>query len=162
MDVMDIAVKPVKEFAKDSYRLVKRCTKPDRKGACASEQPARRLSTHTVPRGTGAVGRAPLARVLWAARPLPCGAVGWLCLAARRLRAHRRTRAAGSAAAYGRRCVRLRSAHDCHAARQPACTRTSRHNAHRALTPERPAQSSSRLLGARGWASSLWASSASL
>ena len=30
---MDIAVKPVKEFAKDSYRLVKRCTKPDRKGA---------------------------------------------------------------------------------------------------------------------------------
>ena len=37
MDVMDIAVKPVKEFAKDSYRLVKRCTKPDRKGA--SEHP---------------------------------------------------------------------------------------------------------------------------
>jgi protein transport protein SEC61 subunit gamma-like protein len=33
MDVAEYAVKPVKEFAKDSYRLVKRCTKPDRKGA---------------------------------------------------------------------------------------------------------------------------------
>ena len=33
MDVMDIVGKPVREFAKDSYRLVKRCTKPDRKGA---------------------------------------------------------------------------------------------------------------------------------
>ena len=43
MDVMDIAVKPVKEFAKDSYRLVKRCTKPDRKGA--SKQP-RMASSH--------------------------------------------------------------------------------------------------------------------
>ena len=31
MEVADIAIKPVKEFAKDSYRLVKRCTKPDRK-----------------------------------------------------------------------------------------------------------------------------------
>ena len=32
MDVADLVVRPVKEFAKDSYRLVKRCTKPDRKG----------------------------------------------------------------------------------------------------------------------------------
>ena len=31
MEVADIAVKPVKEFAKDSYRLVRKCTKPDRK-----------------------------------------------------------------------------------------------------------------------------------
>lgn len=31
MEVADIAVKPVREFAKDSIRLVKRCTKPDRK-----------------------------------------------------------------------------------------------------------------------------------
>jgi hypothetical protein len=34
MDVTDVLVKPVKEFAKSSARLVKRCTKPDRKGAC--------------------------------------------------------------------------------------------------------------------------------
>lgn len=33
MDVADLIVKPAKEFAKDSIRLVKRCTKPDRKGA---------------------------------------------------------------------------------------------------------------------------------
>ena len=31
MEVADIAIKPVKEFAKDSYRLVRKCTKPDRK-----------------------------------------------------------------------------------------------------------------------------------
>ena len=31
MEVADIAVKPVRDFAKDSIRLVKRCTKPDRK-----------------------------------------------------------------------------------------------------------------------------------
>ena len=43
MDVMDIAVKPVKEFAKDSYRLVKRCTKPDRKGA---SEPPRKPTKH--------------------------------------------------------------------------------------------------------------------
>jgi hypothetical protein len=35
MDVAGLAIKPIKEFAKDSYRLVKRCTKPDRKGAPA-------------------------------------------------------------------------------------------------------------------------------
>ncbi len=34
MDVIDdLAVKPLKEFTKDSIRLLKRCTKPDRKGA---------------------------------------------------------------------------------------------------------------------------------
>lgn len=32
MDVVQLYVKPVKEFAKDSMRLVKRCTKPDLKG----------------------------------------------------------------------------------------------------------------------------------
>lgn len=32
MDVVHEYVKPVKEFAKDSMRLVKRCTKPDLKG----------------------------------------------------------------------------------------------------------------------------------
>ncbi|KAK3262980.1 hypothetical protein CYMTET_28193 [Cymbomonas tetramitiformis] len=31
MDVADIVVKPVQNFAKESIRLVKRCTKPDRK-----------------------------------------------------------------------------------------------------------------------------------
>lgn len=31
MDVGDVMVKPLKEFAKNSARLVKRCTKPDRK-----------------------------------------------------------------------------------------------------------------------------------
>jgi protein translocase SEC61 complex gamma subunit len=31
MEVVQEYVKPLKEFAKDSYRLVKRCTKPDLK-----------------------------------------------------------------------------------------------------------------------------------
>jgi preprotein translocase subunit Sss1 len=30
---VDGVVKPLKEFGKNSIRLVKRCTKPDRKGA---------------------------------------------------------------------------------------------------------------------------------
>lgn len=34
----EFAVKPVREFAKNSYRLVKRCTKPDRKGEQAGQQ----------------------------------------------------------------------------------------------------------------------------
>lgn len=29
-----MAIEPMKEFSKDSVRLVKRCTKPDRKGEC--------------------------------------------------------------------------------------------------------------------------------
>lgn len=29
MEVADIAIKPVKDFARDSVRLVKKCTKPD-------------------------------------------------------------------------------------------------------------------------------------
>lgn len=32
MDVIDSAVDPLRDFAKDSVRLVKRCHKPDRKG----------------------------------------------------------------------------------------------------------------------------------
>lgn len=32
MDIVQDYVKPLKEFAKDSIRLVKRCTKPDLKG----------------------------------------------------------------------------------------------------------------------------------
>lgn len=32
MDVGTDVVKPLKDFAKNSIRLVKRCTKPDRKG----------------------------------------------------------------------------------------------------------------------------------
>ena len=32
MEQVQLYVKPVKEFAKDSMRLVKRCTKPDLKG----------------------------------------------------------------------------------------------------------------------------------
>ncbi|VAH08746.1 unnamed protein product [Triticum turgidum subsp. durum] len=32
MDVVDSVVDPLREFAKDSVRLVKRCHKPDRKG----------------------------------------------------------------------------------------------------------------------------------
>ena len=32
MDQVEVYVKPVKDFAKDSMRLVKRCTKPDMKG----------------------------------------------------------------------------------------------------------------------------------
>jgi hypothetical protein len=33
---MDTVVTPLKEFAKNSVRLVKRCTKPDRKGVLAA------------------------------------------------------------------------------------------------------------------------------
>lgn len=33
MDNADVVLKPVKDFGKNSIRLVKRCTKPDRKGA---------------------------------------------------------------------------------------------------------------------------------
>ena len=33
MDIVQDYVKPLKEFAKDSIRLVKRCTKPDLKGS---------------------------------------------------------------------------------------------------------------------------------
>lgn len=33
MDLAQDYVKPLKEFAKDSIRLVKRCTKPDLKGS---------------------------------------------------------------------------------------------------------------------------------
>ena len=32
MDVVQDYVKPIRDFAKDSMRLVKRCTKPDIKG----------------------------------------------------------------------------------------------------------------------------------
>lgn len=40
MDVGDIVVKPLKDFAKNSARLVKRCTKPDRKGGLGPRIPA--------------------------------------------------------------------------------------------------------------------------
>lgn len=33
MEAVDTVVRPVKDFAKDSIRLVKRCHKPDRKGS---------------------------------------------------------------------------------------------------------------------------------
>lgn len=39
MDVSDSVVKPLKDFAKSSVRLVKRCTKPDRKGVLGSGRP---------------------------------------------------------------------------------------------------------------------------
>lgn len=32
MEAVDTVVKPIREFAKDSVRLVKRCHKPDQKG----------------------------------------------------------------------------------------------------------------------------------
>ncbi|KAL5131794.1 Protein transport protein Sec61 subunit gamma [Glycine soja] len=35
MDAIDSVFDPLREFAKDSVRLVKRCHKPDRKGCCA-------------------------------------------------------------------------------------------------------------------------------
>ena len=37
-EVMDTVVTPVKSFAKDSIRLVNKCTKPDRKGEGEEEQ----------------------------------------------------------------------------------------------------------------------------
>ena len=33
MDFGDFVFKPLKDFSKNSIRLVKRCTKPDKKGA---------------------------------------------------------------------------------------------------------------------------------
>lgn len=33
MDQIQQAIEPCKEFCKDSVRLVKKCTKPDRKGS---------------------------------------------------------------------------------------------------------------------------------
>jgi hypothetical protein len=35
MDLGEVVVKPVRDFAKNSARLVKRCTKPDRKGVAS-------------------------------------------------------------------------------------------------------------------------------
>jgi protein transport protein SEC61 subunit gamma-like protein len=32
MDQINSYIEPAKQFAKDSYRLVQKCTKPDRKG----------------------------------------------------------------------------------------------------------------------------------
>ena len=39
MDAVDSVVDPLREFAKDSIRLVKRCHKPDRKGNCQAPDP---------------------------------------------------------------------------------------------------------------------------
>jgi hypothetical protein len=39
MDAVDSVVDPLREFAKDSIRLVKRCHKPDRKGNCRAPDP---------------------------------------------------------------------------------------------------------------------------
>ena len=38
MDQISQAVEPLRDFTKDSIRLVKRCTKPDRKGKFQSIQ----------------------------------------------------------------------------------------------------------------------------
>jgi hypothetical protein len=51
----DYAIKPLEEFAKGSIRLVKRCTKPDKKG-----ENARRLAFGTVCPGSGTIRHAPL------------------------------------------------------------------------------------------------------
>jgi hypothetical protein len=42
-NVGDTVVKPLKEFGKNSVRLVKRCTKPDRKGECSRARQRGRL-----------------------------------------------------------------------------------------------------------------------
>jgi hypothetical protein len=39
MDAVDSVVDPLREFAKDSVRLVKRCHKPDRKGTYVTDRP---------------------------------------------------------------------------------------------------------------------------
>lgn len=39
MDAIDSVVDPLRDFAKDSIRLVKRCHKPDRKGIYSSSYP---------------------------------------------------------------------------------------------------------------------------
>ena len=43
MEAPEGVVKTVKDFAKGSYRLVKRCNKPDRKGEGPGRQPAHRV-----------------------------------------------------------------------------------------------------------------------
>jgi preprotein translocase subunit Sss1 len=48
MENADVVVKPLKDFAKNSIRLVKRCTKPDRKGEAA----AARVYSHTISSST--------------------------------------------------------------------------------------------------------------
>ncbi|KAE8797641.1 Protein transport protein Sec61 subunit gamma [Hordeum vulgare] len=46
MDAVDYVVEPLREFAKDIVRLVKRCHKPDRKG---KDQRARALPSFSDP-----------------------------------------------------------------------------------------------------------------
>ena len=48
MDVMELVVKPVKGFAKDSIRLVNKCTKPDKKGARLAPDPRRPTAHHRI------------------------------------------------------------------------------------------------------------------
>ncbi len=43
MDVGGFVVQPLKDFAKNSVRLVKRCTKPDQKGASSWRGGLRRV-----------------------------------------------------------------------------------------------------------------------
>jgi hypothetical protein len=42
MEAVDSVVNPIKEFAKDSVRLVNRCHKPDRKGMLSAWTPSLR------------------------------------------------------------------------------------------------------------------------
>eukprot|EP00850_Spirogloea_muscicola_P013622 SM000093S24433 [mRNA] locus=s93:333194:333502:- [translate_table: standard] len=42
MDALDSVAQPMKNFAKDSIRLVKRCHKPDRKGTSPTSSAGRR------------------------------------------------------------------------------------------------------------------------
>jgi hypothetical protein len=49
MENADVVVKPLKDFAKNSIRLVKRCTKPDRKGEAAAQRVHSHAIRSTVP-----------------------------------------------------------------------------------------------------------------
>lgn len=46
MDVSEVAVKPIKDFARSSIRLVKKCTKPDRKGGSPPGRAIARRGVH--------------------------------------------------------------------------------------------------------------------
>ena len=48
MDAIDSVVDPLRDFAKDSVRLVKRCHKPDRKGACQAPSTRRPVRIRAV------------------------------------------------------------------------------------------------------------------
>jgi hypothetical protein len=154
MDVMDIVGKPIKEFAKDSYRLVKRCTKPDRKGTSAPSCAA--VSQAAARRG---LALAPAARVR-ATVARAAGSPAELRCASLQRRRGRRRRARVATRGAARRLARRTFAQRLRVLPREAARARSRALAvavRQGLTPEPSAQSFSRWRGARGLGSLSWA-----